>query len=102
MHCKGFLRPKDICLVDMEGNQLAGKKKRSSEVLLHLEIMKARPDVQSVVHCHPPHATAFAVAREPIPQAVLPEVEVFLGEVPISQMSFLSCFTSCIIELRAL
>jgi L-fuculose-phosphate aldolase len=46
--------------------------------------MKARPDVQSVVHCHPPHATAFAVAREPIPQAVLPEVEVFLGEVPIS------------------
>lgn len=84
MHCKGFLKPKDICLVDMEGNQLAGKKKRSSEVLLHLEIMKARPDVQSVVHCHPPHATAFAVAREPIPQAVLPEVEVFLGEVPIA------------------
>ena len=84
MHCKGFLKPKDICLVDMEGNQIAGKKKRSSEVLLHLEIMKARPDVQSVVHCHPPHATAFAVAREPIPQAVLPEVEVFLGEVPIA------------------
>jgi len=84
MHCKGFLKPKDICLVDLEGNQLAGKKKRSSEVLLHLEIMKARPEVQSVVHCHPPHATAFAIAREPIPQAVLPEVEVFLGEVPIS------------------
>jgi L-fuculose-phosphate aldolase len=40
--------------------------------------------VQSVVHCHPPHATAFAIAREPIPQAVLPEVEVFLGEVPIA------------------
>ena len=57
MHCKGFLKPKDICLVDMEGNQIAGKKKRSSEVMLHLEIMKARPDVQSVVHCHPPHAT---------------------------------------------
>jgi L-fuculose-phosphate aldolase len=46
--------------------------------------MKARPDVKSVVHCHPPHATAFAVAREPIPQCVLPEVEVFLGEVPIT------------------
>ena len=84
MHCKGFLKPKDICLVDMEGNQIAGKRKRSSEVLLHLEIMKARPDVKSVVHCHPPHATAFGVAREPIPQAVLPEVEVFLGEVPIA------------------
>jgi L-fuculose-phosphate aldolase len=84
MCCKGFLRPDDICLVDMEGNQLAGRKKRSSEALLHLEIMKSRPDVQSVVHCHPPHATAFAVAREPIPQAVLPEVEFFLGEVPIA------------------
>lgn len=82
--CKGFLTPDDICLIDMSGNQLAGRKKRSSEALLHLEIMKARPDVQSVVHCHPPHATAFAVAREPIPQAVLPEVEVFLGEVPIA------------------
>ena len=79
MCCKGFLKPEDICVVDMDGNQLAGRKKRSSEVLLHLEIMKARPDVQSVVHCHPPHATAFAIAREPIPQAVLPEVEVFLG-----------------------
>lgn len=84
MHSKGLLTPDDLCLVDMEGNQLAGRKKRSSEVLLHLEIMKARPDVASVVHCHPPHATAFAVAREPIPQAVLPEVEVFLGEVPIA------------------
>ena len=42
--------------------------------------MKARPDVKSGVHCHPPHATAFAIAREPIPQCVLPEVEVFLGD----------------------
>jgi L-fuculose-phosphate aldolase len=85
MHCKGFLKPEDICLVDMEGNQIAGSKKRSSEALLHLKIMKARPDVKSVVHCHPPHATAFAIAREPIPQCVLPEVEVFLGDVPIAK-----------------
>ena len=85
MHCKGFLKPEDICLVDMEGNQLAGNKKRSSEALLHLKIMKTRPDVKSVVHCHPPHATAFAIAREPIPQCVLPEVEVFLGDVPIAK-----------------
>src|SRR5208283_3938310 len=39
----------------------------------------------SVVHCHPPHATAFGVAREPIPQCVLPEVEIFLGDVPITK-----------------
>lgn len=85
MHCKGFLKPEDICTIDMQGNQIAGTKKRSSEALLHLEIMKARPDVRSVVHCHPPHATAFAIAREPIPQCILPEVEVFLGDVPITR-----------------
>jgi len=85
LHCKGFLKPEDICTIDMQGNQTAGSKKRSSEALLHLEIMKKRPEVKSVVHCHPPHATAFAVAREPIPQCVLPEVEVFLGDVPITK-----------------
>ncbi len=85
MICKGFIKPDDLCIVDMEGKQLSGKRKRTSEVLLHLAIMKERPEVKSVVHCHPPHATAFAVAREPIPQCVLPEVEVFLGDVPITK-----------------
>ena len=69
----------------MEGKQLTGRKKRTSEVMLHLAIMKARPEVKSVVHCHPPHATAFGIAREPIPQCVLPEVEIFLGDVPITK-----------------
>ncbi|HWB00841.1 MAG TPA: class II aldolase/adducin family protein [Pirellulales bacterium] len=84
MISKGFMKPDDICSVDMEGNQLSGRRKRTSEVLLHLAIMKERPDIKSVVHCHPPHATAFAIAREPIPQCVLPEIEVFLGETPIT------------------
>ncbi len=85
MVSKGFLKPDDICLIDMEGKQLAGRKKRSSEALLHLQIYRERSDIKSVVHCHPPHATAFAIAREPIPQCVLPEVEVFLGDVPITR-----------------
>lgn len=84
MICKGFMTPDDICAVDLEGNQIAGKRKRTSEILLHLAIMKHRPDVKAVVHCHPPHATAFAVAGEPIPQCILPEIEVFMGEVPIA------------------
>ena len=83
--CKGFLKPEDICLIDMQGNQLAGVKKRTSEALLHLEIMQARADVKSVVHCHPPHATAFAVAHEAVPSCVLPEIEFYLGNVPISK-----------------
>jgi L-fuculose-phosphate aldolase len=84
MVSKGFLKPEDICKVDSEGKQLAGVRKRSSEVLLHLAIYKQRPDVKACVHCHPPHATAFAVAHEPIPKCILPEVEVFLGEVPLA------------------
>lgn len=85
MHSKGFLKPDDISSIDMTGKQISGRKKRSSEALLHLEIYKQRTDVKSVVHCHPPHATAFAVAREPIPQCILPEVEVFLGDIPITK-----------------
>ncbi|MEQ9070173.1 MAG: class II aldolase/adducin family protein, partial [Gimesia chilikensis] len=84
MISKGLINPEDIGAVDLDGNQIAGTRKRTSEILLHLSIMKERPDVKAVVHCHPPHATAFAVAREPIPQCVLPEVEVFMGEVPMA------------------
>jgi L-fuculose-phosphate aldolase len=82
MMCKGFMKCEDMCKVDYEGKQIAGTRKRSSEILLHLAIYKQRPDVKAVVHCHPPHATAFAVAGVPVPKCVLPEVEVFLGEVP--------------------
>ena len=85
MICKGFMKPEIMCIVDMEGKQLSGKPQADQRGALHLAIMKERPDVKSVVHCHPPHATAFAVAREPIPQCVLPEVEVFLGDVPITK-----------------
>jgi L-fuculose-phosphate aldolase len=79
---KGALKPDDICMVDMTGRQLSGKKKRTSEVMLHLEIYKANPKVKAIVHSHPPHATAFSVAGEDIPTCILPEVEVFLGPIP--------------------
>jgi L-fuculose-phosphate aldolase len=81
---KGFMKPDDLCIVDLDGKQVSGKRKRSSEILLHLTIMKTRPDVKSCVHCHPPHATAFAVAHEPIPKCTMPEFEVFLGEVAMT------------------
>ena len=78
---KGFLKPDDICTVDMEGKQVAGKRKRTSEILMHLAIYKARPDVKAVVHSHPPHATAFAIAGVEMPTCIHPEAEVFLGAV---------------------
>ncbi|MGL4465321.1 MAG: class II aldolase/adducin family protein, partial [Planctomycetia bacterium] len=82
---KGFMKPDDLCIVDLDGKQMAGSKKRTSEILLHLAVYREREDIGGVVHCHPPHATAFAVVHEAIPKCVLPEVEVFLGEVPIAR-----------------
>ncbi len=81
---KGFMKPDDMCVVDLEGNQLSGRRKRTSEIMLHLAIMKELPEIKSVVHCHPPHATAFGIAREPVPQCVMPESEIFIGDVPIA------------------
>ncbi len=74
---KGSLQPADICLVDMEGNQVAGTKKRTSEVLMHIQIMKAQPMAKACCHAHPPHATAFAVAGIEPPTCMIPEYEVF-------------------------
>lgn len=80
--CKGFMQPDDLCTVDFTGEQLSGARPRTSEILLHLEIYRSDPAAQAVVHCHPPHATAFGVARVDIPSGILPEVEIFLGVVP--------------------
>jgi L-fuculose-phosphate aldolase len=77
MVSKGSLQPSDICLVDMDGNQRAGHKKRTSEVLMHLQIMKAQPQAKACCHAHPPHATAFAVAGIEPPTCMIPEYEVF-------------------------
>jgi L-fuculose-phosphate aldolase len=81
---KGFMKPADIALVDDNGRQLAGPKPRTSEIMLHLEIYHALPEINAVVHAHPPHATAFAITGVPVPSAILPEVEIFIGQVPLA------------------
>jgi L-fuculose-phosphate aldolase len=74
---KGFMKPEDMCLVDFEGNQLAGTKRRTSEILMHLQIMKKQPKAVATCHCHPPYSTGFAVAGVLPPTCMLPEFEVF-------------------------
>ena len=81
---KGFMAPDDLIVVDYEGNVLEGRKKPSSEMFMHLRIYKDRPDVNGVVHAHPPKATGFAVAGIPLTQCVLPEVIVSLGGIPLA------------------
>ena len=82
---KADLKPEDLCLVDLEGNQLAGKRARTSEILMHLEIYKAVPEAKAVVHCHPPHATAYAITGRIPPTCVIPEYEVFVGNVGLTR-----------------
>src|SRR5213593_2759893 len=74
---KGFMKPEDMCLVDLDGNQLLGAKKRTSEILMHLQIMKRQPKAVATCHCHPPYSTGFAVAGLVPPTCMIPEYEVF-------------------------
>ena len=77
---KADLTPEVLCLVDLEGNELVGSG-RTSEIFLHLQIYKEVPQAKAVVHCHPPHATAYAVIGRVPPSSIIPEYDVFVGRV---------------------
>ena len=83
--CKGFMTPDMMCVTDLDGRKLQGDRDPSSEMLMHLEVYRQRPDVQAVVHAHPPIATGFAVAGIPLDRAVLAEVLTTLGSIPIAE-----------------
>ncbi|MGI9860376.1 class II aldolase/adducin family protein [Moorella naiadis] len=81
---KGFMTPEMLVKVNMQGKQLAGQLKPSSEIKMHLEIYRQRPDVRAVIHAHPPTATGFAVAGIPLDRCVLPEIIINLGSIPLA------------------
>ncbi len=81
--CKGEMQPDDLCLLNLQGEQLGGHRRPTSESLVHLQIYRQRPEIRAVVHCHPPHVLAYSVTQTPLPRFVLAEVEVMLGEVPM-------------------
>src|SRR5207248_6765431 len=82
--CKGFLHPGDLVVVDGDGHLVEGSQAASSELKLHLEVYRQRPDAGAVVHAHPPIATAFAACHLALDSLVLPEVVVPLGIVPLA------------------
>ena len=79
---KGFMTPDMIIKVDKNGNKLEGKMNPSSEIKMHMRVYQERPDVNAVVHAHPPIATAFTVAGVDLDQYILPEAVLTIGEVP--------------------
>ncbi len=83
--CKGFMTPDMMCVTDLAGKKISGDRDPSSEALMHLEVYRQRPDVNAVVHAHPPTATGFAVAGIPLDRAVLAEVLTTLGSIPLAE-----------------
>jgi L-fuculose-phosphate aldolase len=82
---KGFMTPDMMVVTDLEGRKIRGSRDPSSELLMHLEVYRNRPDARAVVHAHPPVATGFAVAGIPLDRAVLAEVVTTLGSIPIAE-----------------
>ena len=78
---KGELQPRDLLLTDLGGHVLEGTGRPSSEIHMHLAVYEARPDVEAVVHAHPPMLTAFTLARLPFVAEALPEVWLTIGPV---------------------
>ena len=82
---KGFMTPDMMVITDMDGKWIAGEREPSSELKMHLEVYRNRPDARAVVHAHPPTATGFAVAGIALDRAVLAEVITTLGSIPIAE-----------------
>src|SRR5215468_8322742 len=82
---KGGMSPPDLVIVDMEGRLISGKRKVSSEIGMHLLIYRLRPDVNGIVHAHPPTATGFAAAGVALTQPLVCEVVIGLGSIPLAK-----------------
>ncbi len=82
---KGMMRPDDLVVVDSEGNKLLGRRNASSEIAMHLLVYRRRPDVHAVVHAHPPTATGYAAAGMPLDKALISEIVLALGCVPLAR-----------------
>ena len=82
---KGLMSPDDLVITDFKGRKLAGRREASSELAMHLLIYARRPDVHAVCHAHPPIATAHAAAGLPLNKALLSELVISLGCIPVAR-----------------
>ncbi|HEY4009502.1 MAG TPA: class II aldolase/adducin family protein [Acidobacteriaceae bacterium] len=82
---KRFVRPQDIVIVDLNGRLVAGTRNATSELSMHLAIYHLRPDVNAVVHAHPPIATAFACSGRGLDDHLCQEAIMTLGAVPLAR-----------------
>jgi L-fuculose-phosphate aldolase len=85
---KGFLHPEQLLVVSLAGEVMGSfhpmrrTLRPSSEMSMHLEAYRLRPDVEAVIHAHPPMAIACTVAGISLATCVLPEIIYHLGSIP--------------------
>jgi len=82
---KGFMSPDMMVIIDINGNKIEGENEPSSEFKMHLQVYKEDKTVKSVVHAHPPFATAYAVAGKSLNKKIMPETVINLGSVPVAK-----------------
>jgi len=82
---KGAMQPGDMVVVDPEGLRVSGRRNVTSEIGMHLLIYRLRPDVQAIVHAHPPTATGFAAAGVALTEPLVCEVVMGLGCIPLAR-----------------
>lgn len=83
--CKGMMRPSDLVVVDPHGRRISGRRDVSSEIGMHLQIYRMRPDVHGVVHAHPVTATGYAAAGIALDKPLVSEVVIGLGSIPLAK-----------------
>lgn len=82
---KGMMAPDDMVITDLDGQKLSGRRNPSSELGMHLLIYRRRPDINAVCHAHPPVATGFAASGVPLNKAILSELVLSLGCIPVAR-----------------
>lgn len=82
---KGMMAADDLVITDLEGRKLAGRRNPSSELAMHLLIYRRRPEINAVVHAHPPVATGYAAAGLALNKALVSEVVLSLGCIPVAR-----------------
>lgn len=93
---KGLLRPEQLLVVDNEGRLIGYPTEArrglrpTSELPMHMEAYRQRPDIVAVVHAHPPITVALSIAGVPMNTPLLPEVIVLLGQIPMAPYSMSS------------
>lgn len=81
---KGFMTSEMLVEVGLDGKHVRGSLKASTELPMHLLVYRERPDVQAIVHAHPPTGTGFAVAGIALDKALISEVVLTLGCIPLA------------------